>query len=161
MHKYNPCEQNFNIHPILLLVSGLFNIVYVFYEPHLTNTILKKGKIGKVCLTNMKGRVKSYMILSLGTNVSWCALNHILAVFQTEDVKSLNLFLLAQNSDMWESGVLKITPPNIFLIRENICINKFLLKNIKCPLMEKSGGPLHATIIRLFSSSLFAGDYGY
>ena len=118
-------------------------------------------KIGKVCLTNIKGRVKSYVILWLGTNVSWCALSQILAVFQMEDVRSLNPFLLAQNSDMWESGVLKITPPNIFLIRENICINKFLLKNIKCPLMGKSGGPLHATVIRLFSSSLLAGDHGY
>ena len=43
-----------------------------------------KGKIGKVCLTNIKGGVNSYMILSLGTNVSWCAISQILAVFQME-----------------------------------------------------------------------------
>lgn len=73
------------------------------------------------------------MILSLGINVGWYALSKILAVFHMEDVKSLNPFLLAQNSDMWESGVLKTIPPNIFLMRENICIDKFLLQNVKCP----------------------------
>lgn len=73
------------------------------------------------------------MILSLGINVGWYALSKILAVFHMEDVKSLNPFLLAQNSDMWESGVLKIIPPNIFLMTGNICIDKFLLQNVKCP----------------------------
>lgn len=73
------------------------------------------------------------MILSLGINVGWYPLSKILAIFHMEDVKSLNPFLLAQNSDMWESGVLQIIPPNIFLMRENIRIDKFLLQNVKCP----------------------------
>lgn len=73
------------------------------------------------------------MILSLGIDVDWYALSKILAIFQMQDVKFLTLFPLAQDSDLWESGVLKTTPPNIFSISENVCIDKFLLKNVKCP----------------------------
>lgn len=78
------------------------------------------------------------MILTLGINVGWYAFTKVLAVFPIQDVKSLNPCLLDQDSDMWESGVLKITPPNIFPIMENICINEFLLKNVKCPRRVKS-----------------------
>lgn len=77
--------------------------------------------------------MKSCMILSLGINVGWYALSKILAIFQMQDVKFLNPFLLAQKSDMWESGALKVAPPNIVPIRENVCINKFLSKRYEMP----------------------------
>lgn len=85
----------------------------------------------------IKKTMKFYMILSLGINVGWYALSKILAIFQMQDVRFLNPFLLAQDSDMWESGVLKIAPPNIFPIRENICINNFLLKRCEMPRKDK------------------------
>lgn len=62
---------------------------------------------------------------------------------------------------MWESGVLKITPPKIFFpVKENTCINKFPVKNVKCPWRVKSAGHSHVTLIRLLSPCSFAGYQG-
>lgn len=47
--------------------------------------------------------MKSCMILSAGINVGWYALSKILAIFQMQEVKFLNPFLLAQDSGMWKS----------------------------------------------------------
>lgn len=48
-------------------------------------------------MTNLKGRVKSCMILSLGINVGCYALSKILAIFQMQDAEFLNPLLLTQD----------------------------------------------------------------